>query len=56
MSLLKKLIPVKFNKIEKLITLDYIFFNKRYIPTKVGVIKRYIPVRYKSIPTSYKPR
>jgi len=56
MGLLKKLIPVKFNKVEKLVNVNYIFFNKRYIPTKTGVIKRYIPVRYKSIPTSYKPK
>ena len=47
--------PVKFKKIEKLVPIDYAFFKGRYIPTRFGVIRKYIPVRYKPVPVLYKP-
>ena len=55
MSILKKLMPVKYIQIEKLVAVDYAFFNGRYIPTRFGKIQKYIPIKYKPVPVLYKP-
>lgn len=52
MNLIKKLMPVKFNRLQKIFPVEYLFFNEKYIPIKFGVISRYIPIKYKSFPSS----